>query len=367
MQKEGDGTITGLIRIVDDMVQWNKMLKGFKGADVYYSYEYGKLFAKIEKGTLHAAYFENGSAKIFYPFIKRKIDWEGEPLFDIVTPYGYGGPILEGSGETLVSFYKSFEEYCHENGIITETIRFHPIHKNHKLCTNVMAVEYIRKTAAVDLTVPINNIRKNYSSMNKRNIKKAKGLGLFCYTAEMNMENIHIFKGLYQETMDRNHADSYYYFDETYFIEQIKETDISSTHLLFVEHDAEIIAGIIVLIGPSFAHYHLGASKTKYLPLKPNNLLFDYMIEFCQSKGLVLLHLGGGYQENDGLFRFKASYSNGLYFDYFIGKKVYDQNHYKAIIEAVKKRGKINEGYFPIYRGKKEILVNAYLDIKGEE
>lgn len=349
----------GLFFTISDKRQWDFILESFKKTDVYYSFDYGNLFASRENGKLLAAYYEDESSKVFYPFIKRKVEWDKEEMFDIVSPYGYGGPLLEGSCDSLEIFYKYFTDYCKENNILTETIRFHPIYKNHEQCMKVMEVKYIRKTTAVDLTMPLDEIRKQYSTMNKRNIKKARSKGLFCFLAEKNQENIQTFIEMYKETMNRNQADEYYYFEEKYFYEQLNNTEISESFLLFAKYEEEIIAGVIVLKGEEFSHYHLGASRTSFLHLKPNNLLFDFMIEFCQLKGSTHLHLGGGYSEYDGLFEFKSSFTNQNHYDYYIGKRVYDEIIYDQIKEDVKSRFKVNEEYFPIYRGRKESLFTS--------
>lgn len=338
-------------KIIENEDSWNKALDQFENPDCYYSYIYGSLFARNERGTLHAAYYEDKVGKVFYPYIKRKIPLIKEDLYDIVTPYGYGGPLLEGGIEVVQDFNKEFRGYCKMNNIITETIRFHPLYENHLLFQNLMDINYIRKTTAVDLTSSIEEIRKNYSSMNKRNIKKAISLGLTCHKVENNQENLKIFMDLYKETMDRNHAVSYYYFDEEYFLNQLKETDTSQTFLLFTKMNDEIIAGVLVLVGKEFSHYHLGASRTKYLEMKPNNLLFDYMIKFCKLQGSKLLHLGGGYSEDDGLFKFKTSFTNQNNFNYYIGKKIHDLEWYQKIIEGLKEQYILDENYFPAYRG----------------
>ncbi|MEH7250434.1 GNAT family N-acetyltransferase [Neobacillus niacini] len=348
----------GLFQVVGRKSQWEEILKNFKEADIYYSYEYGDLFAKQEGGELLTAYFEDGYSKVLYPFIKRKVDWNEEDIYDIVTPYGYGGPLIEGESKSIVQFYKLFEEYCQENKIITETIRFHPISKNYINCKKVMDVKYIRKTTAVDLTLPLEEIRETYSPMNKRNIKRAIKEGISCYVAEKTQEKIETFTKLYKRTMDRNNAESFYYFNKKYFFELFKNTNINETNLLFAQYRGEIIAGVIVMKGPKYSHYHLGASKTEFLYLKPNNCLFDFMIEFCKRRGSTHLHLGGGYQENDGLFKFKASFTNCNNFDFFIGKRVYDPKKYKEISESVLKKYKVNENYFPVYRGKMELFTN---------
>lgn len=338
--------------VIDNQEQWSSILSSIKNIDCYYSFEYGELFAKIENGEIFAAYFETEDIRIFYPFIKREVLYEENKTYDIVTPYGYGGPLIIGESQKSVNkFFEIFGEYCNANNIITETIRFHPLYKNHQQCNGFLDLEYIRQTTAVDLTPSLDTIRKKYSSANRRNIKKAVKNNLTCFVANNTLGNIKVFMDIYGETMDRNNATKYYYFAESYFVKQVKETNICRTFFLFTKLDNEIIAGVMVFIGQKFAHYHLGASKTNYLDLKPNNLLFDFMIEFCKGLGASSLHLGGGYQEDDGLFRFKTSFSNQNNYQYYLGKKIHDQLKYNQINNKLRKQFEINERFFPIYRG----------------
>ncbi|MCL6572219.1 MAG: GNAT family N-acetyltransferase [Bacillus sp. (in: Bacteria)] len=340
------------IKIIDTKFQWDEVIKNFRDIDSYYSFEYGKIFAEIEKGKILAAYFEKNTTRIFYPFIRRQVPYGEKGMYDIVTPYGYGGPLIEGGYTPLREFYIQFGNYCKQNRIITETIRFHPLYGNHELCKEILDVQYIRQPTSVNLTVPLEEIRNNYSTMNKRNIKKAKRNSLSCFVAEKSLENIQKFNKMYKETMDRNNAGSYYYFNESYFMDQMKDTSISKTFLLFTKYNDQIIAGVMVIIGQSYSHYHLGASDTSFLELKPNNLLFDYMIEFCKSMGSLELHLGGGYQENDGLFKFKTSFSNNNNYQYYIGKKIHNTAIYKTIMEKLMEDNEIDKDYFPAYRGR---------------
>lgn len=337
--------------IINDSSRWNDITKSFKKLDSYYSYEYGALFSKQEKGILLAAYYENISTRIFYPFIKREVPYGENKLYDIVTPYGYGGPILLGEKMNIGEFYKHFNDYCHNNHIITETVRFHPLYRNHKYCKQVMDVQYIRQTTSVNLSLPLDTIRGNYTSMNKRNINKASKKGLSCYVADKSQENIEVFVEMYKETMDRNKASDYYYFNKSFFMEQLKNNDLSQSFILFTKYENEVIAGTIVLIGQDFAHYHFGASRTSYLDLKPNNILFDFMIEFCHSLGLKTLHLGGGYSENDGLFKFKSSFTNNHNHPYFIGKKVHSPDEYEKLSNEIMGFNEVSQTYFPVYRG----------------
>lgn len=64
--------------------------------DFYFDRNYGKLYEKCEDGIQEIFEYEDENGKISNQFIKRKIDVkvEEKKYFDIVTPYGYGGPII---------------------------------------------------------------------------------------------------------------------------------------------------------------------------------------------------------------------------------------------------------------------------------
>ncbi|MFJ7638140.1 peptidoglycan bridge formation glycyltransferase FemA/FemB family protein [Peribacillus sp. NPDC097225] len=329
---------------------WVKVIEKFQHLDIYYSKEYLNLFAAFEDGLTEAVFYENEDGKVFYPFIKRKIDIK-EGYFDIITPYGYGGPVLEGKPSVIKKFYEHFNNYCLNNNIITETISLHPLINNYDYIKNTMRVDYIRRTEAIDLTLSLEEIRNNYSSTNKRNIRKAIREGVQVNVSNTR-EDIEIFMNLYYETMDRNNASKFYYFNKSYFYGQMEETKLSKSYLLLARFNEQIIGGILLIIGKEFAHYHLGASKTEYLFLRPNNLLFDTMIEFTKSFDLKALHLGGGYKENDSLYKFKKSFSNNDSLYYFLGKNIINEKIYNELSKSIINdfSGSSKTDFFPSYR-----------------
>ena len=56
------------------------------------------------------------------------------------------------------------------------------------------------------------------------------------------------------------------------------------------------------------------------------------MIGYSKLKNSKIIHLGGGYSENDGLFSFKSSFSNNNHFEYFLGKKILNDEHMKNLM-----------------------------------
>ncbi len=79
--------------------------------DIYFDKNYGKLYEKIENGQCGVYRYRSKLGAIDNMFIKREIplllENEGK-YFDIITPYGYGGPIIlecYGDKEALVKDY----------------------------------------------------------------------------------------------------------------------------------------------------------------------------------------------------------------------------------------------------------------------
>jgi lipid II:glycine glycyltransferase (peptidoglycan interpeptide bridge formation enzyme) len=257
---------------------------------------------------------------------------------------------VSGSETVLDEFSRHFRAYCSEKGVVSEVIRLHPLLDNARYLGRFCNLTYIRKTTAVDLSGTLSEIRENYSSMNKRNIKKAAAAGIFCVEVEKSDENITTFLKLYSDTMARKGAAGYYYFCFTSLQDQLAETAISKSHLLFAYSGDKVIAAAILFTTKQFAHYHLGASNKESLDLRPNNLIFDSMIEAAKKMGCSLLHLGGGCQENDSLFHYKASFSNHNHFDYFIGTNIHNPELYAELVEAAARDSLTKEGFFPLYR-----------------
>ncbi|MDN7241616.1 GNAT family N-acetyltransferase [Planococcus sp. N028] len=339
------------MEVIETNKRWNEVVNKFEKNDVYYTFEYCDAAAIQEGGIARLIYFKNDHGKVIYPIILRKIEVKiNQPLFDIITPYGYGGPLLMGGKEVLEEFKTIFHAYCKANGIVTEVIRFHPLLNNVSYLGSYCDLQYIRKTTAIDLKLDLRVIRKSYSKMNKRNINKARKHGLQCREVEKSLNNIAIFLKLYRETMNRKNANNFYYFDEKLVKQQLKNTAISKSHLLFTFYGEKVISAVILFTTPLFAHYHLGASDAEYLSYRPNNLIFDYMVEVAKKEGSKLLHLGGGYHENDSLFKYKISFTNNNLFDYFIGKNIFDQKLYNEIVATKTFRADMEKDYFPLYR-----------------
>ncbi|HAL01308.1 MAG TPA: GNAT family N-acetyltransferase, partial [Exiguobacterium sp.] len=237
-----------------------------------------------------------------------------------------------------------------ETGIVTETVRFHPLLHNQELgqywCHQT---EILQPTVTLELTDPFEMIESDFSQMTRRNIRKARREGVTIRLGRP--EEYRDFARLYQMTMDKHQADARYYFDQTYF-DHFADGRINNV-LLLAEHDGRIIAGCIVLTGRQFAHYHLGASDPASLVLRPNHLLFAEMIRWAKQAGFQALHLGGGTTRSntDSLLAYKRSFSANQTF-FGLGTSILHATIYERLTRQFERQHPETQmgHWFPLYR-----------------
>ena len=323
--------------------------------DLYFDKNYGKLYEKIEKGITEIYEYEDENGKISNQYIKRKIPLKvgKEEYFDITTPYGYGGPIIEycetGKEKLLVkAFVREFETYCIKNNIVSEFVRFHPILNNAKFFKEEYGAENIRKTLGTNLKDFEDPTIEEFSKSCRKNIRRALNKGV-TYKITEAPESIHDFKKIYYSTMERNHAKDYYYFDDEYFEDILK---YFKKNVLLVEaiFEGKTIACGLYFIYNKTIHIHLSGTLSEYLYLSPAYILRYSVTLWGKENGYELIHHGGGRSndENDSLFTFKKGFAKNTQFDFYVGKKIWNKRIYDELCKM--KKVNIDEEFFPAYR-----------------
>ena len=123
--------------------------------DIYFNTNYGKLYEKIENGVCKEFKLECDYGIVRNIFIQREIPIASK-YNDIVTPYGYGGPIVIADSindrkQLINKYHEKFSQYCRDNNIVSEFVRFHPIINNVEGFDSIYKVENIRKTVGTNL------------------------------------------------------------------------------------------------------------------------------------------------------------------------------------------------------------------------
>lgn len=323
--------------------------------DIYFDKNYGKLYEHIEKGKAHIFEYEDENGKVSNQFIIREIPIRIDEniYYDIITPYGYGGPIIEkrikGKEEKLLKNYEhKFKQYCEKNNIVSEFVRFHPILNNAKDFTKIYKTQYIRKTLGTNLKDFENPEKEEFSKGCRKNIRRALNKGI-TYRVIKSPDNLQNFKKIYYSTMDRNNATDYYYFGDEYFSDILK---YFKDNILLVQaiYQEKVIACGLYFIYDKTIHIHLSGTLSEYLYLSPAYILRYAVTLWGKKNGYEIIHHGGGRSnsEEDSLYSFKKQFAKNTKFDFYIGKNVWNQDIYKKLCDY--KNVDINEEFFPAYR-----------------
>lgn len=320
--------------------------------DLYFDKNYGKLYEKIENGKAQIFEYEDENGKITNQFLIRQIPDEinGKKYFDIVTPYGYGGPIIEnliGDKEILLQKYEDeFSKYCLKNDIVSEFVRFHPVLKNYEDFEKMYNAKYMRKTLITKLQDDL--VQNQFGKTCRKNIRQALNKGV-TYRVTKSPENIDSFKEIYYSTMDRNNATDYYYFDDEYFKDLLK---YFKDNIIFIEaiFEDKIIASGLYFAYKDIIHIHLSGTLTEYLYLSPAYILRYAITLWGKENGYKLIHHGGGRSnsEEDTLYLFKKNFAKLYDTDFYIGRKIWNTDIYNKLCNL--KCVDVNEEFFPAYR-----------------
>lgn len=337
-----------------DAERWDALARSFAEHDVYYLSGYVKAFALCGDGEPLLFFYEGEGLRGVNVVMKRDIARDARfagkfpdgEWFDFATPYGYGGWLLEGSGDAAPLF-AAYEAWCVEHRVVSEFVRFHPVLGNHAFSAGAYEVVPLGETVAMDLSSP-EVIWDNLTSKNRNVIRKAQhsGLRVFNGRSEALYE---AFRGVYNETMDRDRAEAYYYFAPEFYRSVLNDLPRSARVFCAETADGALAAASIMLAENGRMSYHLSGSAAEYRSLAPTNLLLYEAALWGCANGCKTLHLGGGVGSGeDSLFAFKKAFYRGEKCRFHIGRKVFLPERYD---ELVKLRGELPEsGFFPRYR-----------------
>ena len=345
----------------DEREKWNKIVKSFENYDIYYLTDYLKAFKIHGDGEPLLFYYEDKNFKAMNVVMKRDIAFDkqfiGEiatnTFYDIMTPYGYGGFLIEGIiiQESLKKLDNEYVALCLEEGIISEFVRFHPVIKNSEDLKDIYDISMLGKTITMQLSSQ-NKILSNLTSEKKKRIRKAKKLGFEIYWGR-NSELIDKFIVLYNSTMDTNDAKDYYYFNKEFFTSILYDLKYHSSIFYAVDDEERIIAMAIFLFTNRQINCFLSASDKELDNLALTNLIMYEVACWGSENGYQTLHMGGGVGgKEDSLYNFKKGFNKNSATQFPIGKKIFNKEKYRMLEDIRKEKDDFNAetSFFPIYR-----------------
>ena len=336
---------------LDNPVKWDEVVRSFEHYDAYWLSGYVKAFQLHGDGEPLLFFYDDENLRGINVVMKRDVAQDPHFMgklpegcfFDFSTPYGYGGWIIEG--ENTEQLFQAYHEWTKQNGIISEFVRFHPMLKNHEQVSPFYDVEQLGEVVHMELS-DREEIWENITSKNRNMIRKAMKNDVKIRNGQFS-EIRKDFRAIYDRTMDKDHADRYYYFGDQFYESVCKDLS-NNTQAFWAEKDGEIIAASIMLVANGYMNYHLSGSLKEFGSLAPTNLLLYEAALWGNLNGCRSLYLGGGVGSGeDGLFKFKRSFYKGELNCFYIGKKIFDQAKYKELVDM---RSEPLKKFFPAYR-----------------
>ena len=315
-------------------------------------------FARVQEtaglGESRLLVVERDGARVAYPILLRPL---AELPFDL--PAGidgarwdtgtppYTGP-LPTAGDDPAALAADVASALAEEGVVSEFAHLDPWHAAPVLAGGG---EPDREIVWVDVTRGDAELwRESYSHSCRKNVSRAEreGVSVRAAQSERDLEEFH---RIYTATMERNRALDAYMLPLAYFRAVASEMAGSSRFVL-AEHEGRVIAATLYLHDEENAYSYLGGADHEFQRLRPTNAVVHETIRWARERGCRRLVLGGGYRPDDGIMRFKSSFSP-LRARLELARRVHRPEAYELLAEAWRAHHSHDGsgvGYFPFYR-----------------
>jgi hypothetical protein len=349
---------TSVLKVCDEE-GWRSVLPWTRRVTA--SLEYARIREEHVGYTARLFVFESNGARIVKPFFLRStLDLsfsrgDERENWDILSPE-YTGPIVFGDLDhgTGDEFRRRFSEFCREEHIIAEFAHLHPF----DVAPSLLEPEGIapdREIVWVDLTLSEDRLwRESFAHACRKNVKRAQREGVRVFRASEEGD-IREFHRIYAETMRRNRAEENYLFPLQYFMDFFERMPESAVFFL-AEYRDRIVAATLYLHDDSDVYSYLGGADPEFQHVRPTNAVIFALIRFARERGMKRFILGGGYRPDDGILRFKSTFSP-LRARFQVYRHVYMSDAYERLSTAWSEQYGARPqtvGYFPVYRASPE-------------
>jgi len=206
---------------------WQETLQQLRH-DIYHLPEYLELEAKRTQSIPEAILIVEDKKIFFLPYLLRQCSdlFDGEleikEVFDVVSPYGYPGILLNQAAASTPDFLKSamseLTSVLKSRGVCSAFFRLHPIlNKDFEEILDPDFYQVNGETVSINLKLSEAQIWSQTSNSRKNRINRCKRIGFTTRMVSLE-QHINQFMAIYRETMERNAAtENYYSFDSEYF------------------------------------------------------------------------------------------------------------------------------------------------------
>jgi serine/alanine adding enzyme len=316
---------------------WFEMLPD-RYKDPFYTPEYLAAHQYTEKLSPICIVYQLDDRFAMYPFLMGCVNDLGYELnrsyFDIQGPYGYNGVVANSFDVEFLSLFKNrFLQWCVDECVIAEFVRYNPVSGNQNFSLWLEPLFLME-----NVLIPLDNYedvwRNSYHKKVRKAVRKAnrKGLKYISFDGKsISNEYFNEFVAIYYHMLDRNNADTSYYFSKD-FLRYIKDNLADHSLFSFALLDEKPISTELTLIGKSNAYGFLGGTLSDFYEYSPNSYIQDEIVKNLILKGVNKYNRGGGIRNEDAIYRFKKSFSLSYESKFYIGSKIHNEEIYSEIV-----------------------------------
>ncbi|MDB4923335.1 GNAT family N-acetyltransferase [Mucilaginibacter sp.] len=328
--------------------EWRYYVRNAAEYDFYHTWH----FHSLETSDIPILFvYEEDDDYIAFPLLQRDIP--GSTYHDLTCVYGFSGPIsnkiMEKVDEAFIDKFKTaFTRFLLKENYVSVFARMHPFYKQQVLLDKFGGVHENGKTVIIDLSVSIEDQRKQYTQSTMDAIKHAWKMG-YHVKEENGPCAVATFVKIYTETMRRVGATDYYLFNEEYF-NKILNTDEYDARIIMVYNGDTVMSSTIITFTNGIIQAHLVGTKAEYLHKSPTKFLVDEITRIGRKMGMKYFNLGGGLGfKHDRLFDWKASFSTQC-LDFNTWRFIANPAIYKQLLDekGIDENAEID--FFPLYR-----------------
>jgi hypothetical protein len=321
-----------------DPARWDDVLRELGITDVYGSRGFVSASAELVGATPRLLHLAGPDGDVAFALLVR----DDPP--DVVTPYGYGGPIGVGADPPLAAFAAAYQAWCEAQGMVTSFVVFHPLFGND---ANAETLGFHRAplggTVAWSLKEP--DPRARMHKHHRRLVRRAEAAGLVA-TVVPSPDSLDEFVAIYEHAMRRLEASDFYRFPPSYWAALLR--DVPLVRVDVRDPGGELVAGVLGMGEPPWLHYHLGAAGDAARGTGASQLALCTLAEWGREQGYAILHLGGGVSgREDSLLEYKRRFAPGGLVASATGRAVHDPAAYARLTGADTVDW---AGFFPAYR-----------------
>jgi hypothetical protein len=243
-------------------------------------------------------------------------------------------------------------------GVVTEFAHVHPWRPGREVVRDGLAEG--REIVYVDVTLDDDQLDRSYTRSCRKNLRRARQRGVCIREADGDAD-MAAFHSIYSTTMARRGALPRYHYPLEYFL-RLRDELRDNARFALAEVDGDVVAATLYLHDDTDVYSYLGGSDLRQQEARPTNLLVHETVLWARRRGKQRLVLGGGYQPNDGIARFKASFSP-LRTRLPVVRRVHDRATYDALMRRWRSlHPAATSDFFPAYRSGKLTVDEARTD-----